>query len=478
MSTQEVGHPTRPNRPSIYSAREWIGREVNPVPPGLLDAPYEEAKCLDAPVTRYTSRDYAAKERDHVWRKVWQMACRVEDIPEVGDRLPYNVGEDSIMIVRTAPNEIKAFVNACLHRGRVLCEHAERGTQIRCPFHGFTWSLDGRLKQIPEWWDFPHGTRDKFSLPEVKVEVYAGFVFINMQENPPPLSDYLEVLPEHLKTWRYGDRVKVAHVSKRLRCNWKLAMEAFTEPLHVIFSHPQMAGYAGDYEMSHWGRHISRLFNVIGLPHPLLKGALDEDGVFQDIKRDFPLDDLPESLPAGATARGLLAEKARKQVQREWGWDMSSVTDTELIDGIGYFVFPNTIFWPSFFLPIVHRWRPYGDNPAECVMDTMVIIGRPEGTERPVRIEPTELGFDQSFAEASEFGDTGRILDQDVSNIESCQRGLGITRSKTVILSRYLESINRRIHDTLDHYVGDDDREAPRTGGGAPAPSPDIDAYT
>ena len=94
------------------------------------------------PFSTYTDRGYAALELEHVWRKTWQFVCREEDIPEVGDRLPYDVGPLSFIIIRTGAEEFKAFFNACLHRGTRLCNASEGGDEIKCPFHGWRWQVD------------------------------------------------------------------------------------------------------------------------------------------------------------------------------------------------------------------------------------------------------------------------------------------------------------------------------------------------
>lgn len=90
-----------------------------------------------------------------MWKRVWQMACREEDIPEVGDTLVYEICDISLLVVRTSESEIKTYYNACLHRGRQLREFDGNAQELRCPFHGFCWNLDGSLKQVPCEWDFP-----------------------------------------------------------------------------------------------------------------------------------------------------------------------------------------------------------------------------------------------------------------------------------------------------------------------------------
>src|SRR5437588_6705754 len=102
------------------------------------------------PKERYTSREFVELEMDRLWPRVWQVACREEQIPEVGDYLEYTIGDQSILVVRSAPDTITASYNACLHRGTRLGEgtgHFDDGT-IRCRFHAWCYALAGPLTHL------------------------------------------------------------------------------------------------------------------------------------------------------------------------------------------------------------------------------------------------------------------------------------------------------------------------------------------
>src|SRR5690349_11224890 len=103
--------------------------------------------------SRYHTAEFAALEMEHVWKKSWQAVGREEDIPEVGDRKPYDVGMLSYIIIRSGPNEFRALQNACLHRGTRLCNNFMAGESIKCPFHAWEWNIDGSLKNVPSRWD-------------------------------------------------------------------------------------------------------------------------------------------------------------------------------------------------------------------------------------------------------------------------------------------------------------------------------------
>ena len=189
-------------------------------PPGYLRERFiYEPRSTQIPVTRYTSREWHELERTRLWRKVWQMACREENIPDVGSYVVYDIAGDSYLVVRTR-NGIRAFVNACLHRGRALKDYDGRCSEFRCSFHGFTWRLDGSLRYTPAPSEFPEieANRDDWALPEAKVGLWGGFVFINPDPDAEPFDAFLGTLPDHFARCDFEHRYVQAHVAKKIRC--------------------------------------------------------------------------------------------------------------------------------------------------------------------------------------------------------------------------------------------------------------------
>ena len=137
------------------SYQELLDNDSRPVPDVLRWQSSDSFGQDDKPVDRYIAREIHELEKERLWTKVWQMVCRESELAEVGDTQVYDITDISILLVRTSPTEIKAFYNACLHRGRQLRELPGPVTELRCPFHGYAWNLDGSLKQVPCQWDFP-----------------------------------------------------------------------------------------------------------------------------------------------------------------------------------------------------------------------------------------------------------------------------------------------------------------------------------
>lgn len=193
------------------------------------------------PVERYISRRYHELEKQRLWRRVWQVAAHEDDFPNVGDVVPYDITTLSFLVVRTGEDEYKAYYNACLHRGRKLRERRGKGLdELRCPFHGWCWNLDGTLKQVPCAYDYTGLDRQAESLPEVKLGRWGRFIFINPDPNCEPLEDHLGDLVSQFPIVPYERRFKQAHVAKVIRANWKVVQEAFMESYHVLMTHPQI----------------------------------------------------------------------------------------------------------------------------------------------------------------------------------------------------------------------------------------------
>ena len=169
---------------------------------------------VDVPASRYTSREWFDKEVEHLWKKVWQYTCREEEIPEPGDLYVYDIAGMSFIVVRTESGAIKAYPNACLHRGRQLKEYDCRTSELRCAFHGFCWSLDGELKDVPARWDFPQIKDDEWTLTELPVATWKGFVFINPDPKCEPFEDFAKDIIDQFERWNLEDRYIQAHVAK------------------------------------------------------------------------------------------------------------------------------------------------------------------------------------------------------------------------------------------------------------------------
>lgn len=480
-----------------------IMRVESPMPKGPTKVPAEQ----------YFSKEFHDLEVEKVWSRVWQMACHEDDIPEVGDYTLYDIAHLSFLIVRTGEETFKAFHNACLHRGRMLKTHGgKRAREFRCAFHGWAWHTEGGLKEVPCHWDFPTVEAGEYDLPEVSLGRWGGFIFINPDENAQPLDEFLGNLSAQFPNVPYDRRHKTAHVQKVLRCNWKIAQEAFSEAYHSIATHPTILETIGDantqYDVfGNFSRAMSPNFTrsphldqewqpltdarlYTKLRHPLtghvyergddgLVHVTDHKNNVSTFKADatwvegplthadpnmldwiggrqlpdanvIPLNPQPTP-PDGQNLRQVMAHPVRESY-RKLGDVMDQVSDAELLDSIYLTVFPNFHPWGS-FNQIVYRFRPHGDNPEECIMECMYMTPTPTGEPRPPAPPIHYLGPDDDWVEAPELGMLAKVFNQDVVNMPEMQRGLKTMKRPEIIFANYGESKPRHFHQLLDEWI-------------------------
>lgn len=441
----------RGNGPSY---QDLLDIDTKPVPGSMRRNEPGYFGDVDIPVERYISREFHELEKERMWSRVWQFACREEVLAEVGDTEVYDICDTSILLVRTAPGTdgLKAYINACLHRGRALRDVRGRVTELECAFHGFCWSLQGKLKRVPSAWDFPQVQPGAFELPEVSVGVWGGFVFVNPDPDCEPLADFLGELPTFFDRWPLEDRYTRVHISKILRVNWKVAQEAFMESFHVITTHPQLLAGFGDANSQYdvFG-NVSRAISARGVPSPYLSWDPDEQQRLNS-QIDQRLDDPPMlEVPEGSTARKTLAEAARRSLRAVLGGRVNDLSDAELVDSYYMTVFPNLHPWGG-FNQITYRFRPNGDDHRSCIMDVLLLS--PFTGERPAPAREVRLSADEPWRTAVEqLGSLARVFDQDEYNLEAVQKGLRATRKRGVTFSVYQESKIRHFHQLLDGWI-------------------------
>ena len=136
------------NKPEFLSYQDLLGQETIAVPAALkIDTRPEVAKQIIV-TDVWTDPALFEREVDHLWTKVWQMACREEEIPEPGDHHVYWIIDRSVIVTRTPSGEIKGYINSCRHRGRCLRDESGSVDKFRCPFHGATWDLEGQFLSL------------------------------------------------------------------------------------------------------------------------------------------------------------------------------------------------------------------------------------------------------------------------------------------------------------------------------------------
>jgi nitrite reductase/ring-hydroxylating ferredoxin subunit len=456
------------NKPVNFSA------EAPPLSEEDLDDP------LTYPVDAFISKDYAEAEKELLWPKVWQMAGRVEEIPEVGNYITYEVGDDSIIITRSAPDTIKAYHNVCPHRGRRLIDtpcgqNNACGTKKRivCGFHGWTFDLDGNNVHVHEKQDWKGGLDDpaRTALSEVKVDSWGGWLFINMDPECVSLREYLEPAagildPFEFEKMRYKWRQWVI-----FDCNWKTGLEAFMEPYHVAGTHTQMLNH-GDYyaysdaydlhgvsgfdqrdpdlkmkqssTITRAGKGLDPRISTYNLQNEIyttVNNASTTETLVNAAKR--LVDELPEGTPAPEVIAHWLASARADDAARGVVWPTISPEQMAKA-GLAWHVFPNMSILQGITFALCYRTRPYGDDPSKCIFESYAIERFPEGEE-----PKTEWVYAEATAEK-----WGLVLSQDYSNMAAVQKGMKSRGFRGTLPNPHQEQKITNFHRNLAKYMG------------------------
>jgi phenylpropionate dioxygenase-like ring-hydroxylating dioxygenase large terminal subunit len=206
--------------------------EPEPLSPGLTSRYYTDPRVEDL-------------EQKRIWNRTWQVVGHVTDLPEVGSRIVGRLGRTEVVVVRTEDGEVRAHVNTCRHRGTRLVSEPGREKALRCPYHGWTYHLDGQLVGAPEGRTIPCLDKSKLSLFAAKAEVFCGLVFVNLDVEAAPLAPQLEGIKPLLERYLGGEmeqfgtyRLHVDDEADWQSSNWKVVMDNYLEGYHVPVAHP------------------------------------------------------------------------------------------------------------------------------------------------------------------------------------------------------------------------------------------------
>jgi phenylpropionate dioxygenase-like ring-hydroxylating dioxygenase large terminal subunit len=433
-------------------------------------------EAVTIPVEAYISPEYVELERDRLWRKVWLQAGRVEELPEVGSYLTYDVLDDSIIVVRTAPDKIKAFHNVCSHRGRKLIDTPPgaknaygKKAMFICAYHGWRFNLDGENNHIPYKEDWNGALTDANThLSEVKVDTWGGWLWINMDPNSESLHSYLEDIVPMLEPFQLQNMRFRWRKWGIFDCNWKVALEAFNETYHVQTTHPEFNKYG---EFRGWGRAQGKHSNI-GYDAP--KG-MDENqaaklriGTNSDPRistAEMQLytwekantnttqtlvdaavrlkDELPEGTPGNEVLMHWLKSARSDDEARGVVWptvDPAHVGKS----GTAWQVFPNFQIGHAVNNMLCYSARPYGNDPDKCIFEGAVYELFPAGQE-----PKTEWVFSEATEEAWCY-----VLGQDFANMAAVQQGMKSLGFKGPKPNPYMERSTANLHRNLAKYIG------------------------
>ncbi len=401
------------------------------------------------PKERYTSEEYMRLEWERMWTKVWNMAGRESDIPNVGDYFTTELGSESLLIVREAEDKVRAFYNVCPHRGNQIRNpgmgHAE---SFQCAYHFFEFNLDGSKKFVPDEDTFTQGVPQETALVEVPCDTWGGFVWFNLNPDCEPLLEFLDPVNWHLDPYHFEEYAIVQDMTLEWDTNWKTSVDAFNEVYHVQGIHPQLLESLDDIhvQIDLYERH-NRYLVPFGLVSPRYP---NQEEVTQPLKEFMVAAGIdPETFAGGMGDVRPAMQAATKQSAAAQGLDVSELNDDQLSDDYHYYIFPSLTFNTNALNFLFFRQRPHATDPNKMLFDLQTYVRIPPGADWP----PRPVHTTHKHGEIS----IGLVLDQDSYNLPRVQKGMN-SRAYKGLLINYRERRIRHMHKVLDAYLEGPDR--------------------
>lgn len=335
-------------------------------------APFAEARTL--PADAYTSPEILVWEREHLFDGSWVCVGRASELPRPGDQRAVRLGGGGVLLVRDDGGSLRGFSNTCRHRGHELLPcggPVANGPVVMCPYHSWTYRLDGSFQAAPSYRDRPGFEADDpdHGLHELRVGEWAGWVFVNASGGAPDLAEHIGNLEQALAPYEPERLSAAASHDYTVRANWKLLVENFHECYHCADIHPELCRVSPP--------ESGRQFHPSGL---VVGGSLD--------------------LVDGAETMSLTGES---------GGSTFRALDGTRRREVHYFgVFPNLLISAHPDYVMTHRLEPLAHD--ETLVECRWLFA-PESLERE--------GFDAAYA--AEFWDLTNT--QDWAACESVQRG-------------------------------------------------------
>jgi phenylpropionate dioxygenase-like ring-hydroxylating dioxygenase large terminal subunit len=431
------------------------------------------------PKADYLSREITALENERLWGSVWLMACREQELESPGDFVVFDIADESILLVRNSAGDLRAFYNVCQHRGRRLkdVEAGNTGGGVQCPFHAWRYDLEGRPTYISareDWEGCPDFCEQDLSLKRVRVDTWAGWVWISMDPEIEPLVDYLAPVTELYRNFEF-EKCRIGwYVTIVTPCNWKLAIDAFNEAYHVEGTHPQMARFGGIKKVPTVaaGRHgalrvdrnqadtkLSRGAQPAAAPISGAAVAAGMVAIGRELRTTLKAlytdhfveaaERLAAELPDTATPAGAMArfKELHREVMESTGAEWpAALTEEDVVKAGGtWHIFPNTIILAAYDGAMAYRARPNGDDPNSCLFDVWWLGRYGPGDAPPV--------VHEHYARPEDFHGRNPFLEQDFSNMGQTQKGMrsrGFTGART---NPVQEATVSNFHRVLHGYL-------------------------
>lgn len=369
-------------------------------------------KFHDIPVERHTSEDFFALEQEHVFAKSWVIAGRAEDVSNAGDYFVFDDLGDPMIVVRGTDGTVRCFYNTCQHRGApVVREQRGSARRLRCQYHSWTYEIDGgTLVALPDERDFVELNWADRCLPKVSCDVFAGFVFVNIDPDASPLLEWLGGAAEMFAPFQAETLREVYRESVIVPCNWKVTAEAFLEVYHFKHIHSRDGVSVLDNAGAAMGLYPNGHSRMI-TPYSKQNCARLGMDSWDDWKpvataAGTPIETVPDMVNCTSTAVSLFPN---------------------VIIPLGGGGFPINVFWPIDARTTRLDWIMYARKDWD-------------GDELPADWQSRRAGYNQ-------------IMDEDMQNMAPMQRSIE-SPALTGIPINYQERRIWHLHEQIDRMIG------------------------
>lgn len=230
-----------------------------PNSPRLVGVPAQERSL---PGWLYRDPEYFEVEMDRLIRPSWQIVCHDSDIAASGDWRSLDYLGESILVVRGEDGEARAFSNVCRHRGsRVVSGEAGCAKRLTCPYHAWTYALDGRLIGVPRKSDYPGLDTERLGLVPIELERWHGFLFVRLASGGPSVAEMMAPFEDEIGLYRFEALEAIGRITLRPRpVNWKNVADNYSDGLHINVAHPGLTRLFGQGYGIAAEEHVDRMY--------------------------------------------------------------------------------------------------------------------------------------------------------------------------------------------------------------------------
>lgn len=432
--------------------------------PQRLDELYPNIADYRAVSTRrFIDPSEKEREENKMWSRVWLLAGLESDIRNVGDWFKFDIGPQSIIVVRSKEDEVSAFYNVCKHRGNEL-EQGDFGssaTSFTCIMHSWRYNLKGKNVRVTDRDTFREEALCKnLDLTPIHVKAFGGLVFINMAEDPMPFEAYFGDMLPMLASYRMEDMYVVKHLTVDVPANWKTMYSVFNETYHAHATHPQIKPYVDDHFVQYDfypNGHNRNLFSV-GSVSPRWP-----DGRYVNVGLAYFLQEAgvrPAGFRGDARHVRRAIQAAKRNPENPFGLDYSGFTDNQLSDDWNPSLFPNVTLNMHPEGILMQRFRPHPTDPERGYQDVFVLSAKLADGRRPPAYMGVEDDVDVSGKTRPAIRRTthedpqgGEVVEQDIANMVTLQRGMHSRGLKETIVFSEQERRIQQFLAELDLYL-------------------------